>query len=403
MKLDFGIAPVARPKPSAPPLERELHSTSSLLCTTLSDDEAITITDPIVCELLCFISNKVNIMPYETLVKLCIDFYSVEDIAIAKDMLYACIPNTSRKQKNRRGENKKLYGIQDIVNVFLELPTNSVPNFVCRDLSKLPPLSMNNFDVSGIMRILETLNTEVKLLQETQKTSAQSQITLAQQLRQHIGISAANQSEPTPVIPTPPTADALPTHISIFSDGDADVSEADNDSTTSHEDDLIRLTAIQGLRPKPPHKQRYSDTLRSSHRQKERTSFAGTYATAEGPRIDRPPPNPTQPRRQNQQVVVGTGRGIGLRAAKTRDPTNQQGSPRTSSGIFISRMDRATTPGHIVKHIHRETRLRVKCEPLTTKYDSYRTFYIRATVQDQKRLLQGQLWPAGAIVRPYLQ
>jgi len=84
------------------------------------------------------------------LVKLCTDVYCEEDIECAKDVLHESICHTresSRRRIKRRGDTKKLHDVQDILNTFLELPTQDVPIFVCRDLHNLPPLSMNNFVV----------------------------------------------------------------------------------------------------------------------------------------------------------------------------------------------------------------------------------------------------------------
>ena len=43
---------------------------------------------PIQCELLCFVVNNIQIMPYEFISKLCTDFYNEEAVETAKDILF---------------------------------------------------------------------------------------------------------------------------------------------------------------------------------------------------------------------------------------------------------------------------------------------------------------------------
>ena len=62
----------------------ELSQTESTPCSG-TDPEANTL---IVNELLTFVSDKINTMPYDMLVKLLTDFYSDEDITTAKSRLY---------------------------------------------------------------------------------------------------------------------------------------------------------------------------------------------------------------------------------------------------------------------------------------------------------------------------
>ena len=114
----------------------ELSQTESTPCSG-TDPEANTL---IVNELLTFVSDKINTMPYDMLVKLLTDFYSDEDITTAKSILYDtafCSRDTPRLIK-RKGKDKNINNIQDIVNIFLEMPPSSLPSYVAKDLSHLP-------------------------------------------------------------------------------------------------------------------------------------------------------------------------------------------------------------------------------------------------------------------------
>ena len=74
--------------------------------------------DPIISELLCFVSCKISIMPYDImLVNLCTNFYSEEDVECAKDILHESthhIHDITRRMIKRRGDKNKLNDVQDM-------------------------------------------------------------------------------------------------------------------------------------------------------------------------------------------------------------------------------------------------------------------------------------------------
>ena len=118
----------------------------------------------------------------------------------------------------RVGNNKKQNDTQDIMNVFLKLQPESVPCFVCKDLSRLPPLSMNNFDLSGVMRSIESLKAEMELIKDTQKSTIASQIELTQHVKHQTTRpcespvnTETRQSTHSPVRPRP----RIPAHTPV--------------------------------------------------------------------------------------------------------------------------------------------------------------------------------------------
>ena len=129
--------------------------------------------DVVINGLLCFVYNKVDLMTTDCLEKLCIESFTETKIEEAKLLFFnACKkgPNDPYvdgiEYKNRRGENKNSRNIHDIVELFLERGTD-VPRFVAEDLNELPPLSMNDIDVTKLLRAVEDLKTKVCVLSST--------------------------------------------------------------------------------------------------------------------------------------------------------------------------------------------------------------------------------------------
>ena len=63
----------------------------------------------VVNELLCFLSNKVRSMTYDSLMKLCMDFYDEEAVISAKALLlkHVVIPDNDDKRKKKSVETKR--------------------------------------------------------------------------------------------------------------------------------------------------------------------------------------------------------------------------------------------------------------------------------------------------------
>ena len=119
----------------------------------MAEDDAcpITITnhDIQINELLSFVSCKSRVMSNPHISKLCSDFYTNTAIQEAKDVLLGSISlPESDKRKSRRKTKIAATNMQDIITIFYEMKPREMPVFVAENLNNLPPLSMNNFDVT---------------------------------------------------------------------------------------------------------------------------------------------------------------------------------------------------------------------------------------------------------------
>ena len=87
--------------------------------------------EPATNELLCFVSAKVGIMTFDSLKKVCTDFYDVPEIRKAKDILLSkvTLPDGD-KRKTRRRSNLKDTIMKDIISIFLEISKADMPLFL---------------------------------------------------------------------------------------------------------------------------------------------------------------------------------------------------------------------------------------------------------------------------------
>ena len=61
----------------------------------------------VVNELLCFVNNKINLLPSETVIQLCVKHYKPDEIETAKRKLFDVCPCDSR-MLTRKGQKKNV-------------------------------------------------------------------------------------------------------------------------------------------------------------------------------------------------------------------------------------------------------------------------------------------------------
>ena len=91
-----------------------------------------------------------------------------------------------------------------------------------------------------------------------------------------------------------------------------------------------------------------------------------------------------QQTRDNSSVITGTSINCSLSAATPR------GNPRQSrkNRLFISRLSRNTRAIDVMNYIRNEANLNIRCDPIATRYDTYRSYYIHAAPHHHALLLK---------------
>ena len=122
-------------------------------------------------ELLNFVYQKIQILPPETIIQLCVDFYENTYIEKSKELLWQHCGNAyGQRYKKRLGDLKKRNNLEDIISVL----TKVVPEveFVSQDLSNLPPITYKSIDVSSLLTKIDTLSTEMQQLKKAMHTQS---------------------------------------------------------------------------------------------------------------------------------------------------------------------------------------------------------------------------------------
>ena len=136
----------------------------------------------IVCELLYFIQNKLDTLPTDTIVQLCVNHYKSSDIdpcLVAAKHTLSEVCKSVKRLKQRKGGKKDELNVSDIIIEMgaMHLDAATRPRFVASDLGNLPPITFNAIDVSVLLKKLESLSDKVEMLHagvESQSTTTQN-------------------------------------------------------------------------------------------------------------------------------------------------------------------------------------------------------------------------------------
>ena len=417
-----------------------------------SDDDTCPITvtnhDVQINELLCFVSCKSRVMSILQISKLCCDFYANSAIQEAKDVLLGSIsmPETD-KRKSRRKTRVAETTMQDIITIFYEMKPRMMPTFVAKDLNNLPPLSMNNFDMAHIIEEMSEIKCKMSILQEAQEKSLAVHAVLCNDAQQHAQSTAetdgtgdrvsANPENrgPHPEVAVPQLEDAepqpevegtAPKSPAVVFNITGDAVEHGMDG---NDDDILNLAHIQGAmpprggqhrpstptgrrQPEPPQSPTNSMMSNTSYASLVRNGQLNNQPRRNGRelRYDNHQGNRkhnrnnatlgTGSRRRDDDVITGSGRNFDI-CSSGHQRRRSDPKYREVIGVFVSRLQRNTRAADIERHVSRVFGLRLKCDPVPTKFDTYTSYRIRASTCDTKTLLNSNKWPENVLVKEY--
>jgi hypothetical protein len=103
------------------------------------------------------------------------------------------------------------------------------------------------------------------------------------------------------------------------------------------------------------------------------------------------------------QLIIGSGSSAGLQAVSRNHDQSRVGQRKDTRGIFASRLHPKTSCSQLSTFIFRTFGLTVHPEKLNSKHSSYSSFYIPGDHHQRRQLLVANLWPAGSLIKPFVQ
>ena len=356
-------------------------------------------------------------------------------ISASKQLLFNSVKDPKNDPRNRYikrvGQNKAKDDARDIATRLLTIELCDMPIFVARDLSNLPPLSVNDFDVIRILTEVESLKNSVRQLTDNQ-SSLLDMMKSKNALVQSVHSSTVSEYQANPVlVDTSATKhlhtdmpDSNPTTIEKDTVSDADSGNTVSDYTScsdSHTEPTEH--SYHNKDPVSERSLKLSDTSLASNDSIDSDALLSSSPSlrqiaAEWQTVRQRPhqhhnlnfqssPQSTrqrsQPRKNREQLIYGKGRHSSIKAAVNTRPESQNmpKQNRVITGVFVTRLHPDSTCRQLELHIKRETSLTVRPERLNTRFNTYSSFYIRADKNTRQLLMDSNLWPSGALIKPF--
>jgi hypothetical protein len=141
----------------------------------------------VVSDLLCYATKKFGRVPLKPLKSVLNDFYSADDICMAKDLLVDEVekltldkwskPARRRKDSITRTQNE----IDDIMHVIIMLDETQnmhrLPSFVASDPDRMPSIKLTDGDLAAVLLKLNALEMKLSELNESIRNEASKQVT----------------------------------------------------------------------------------------------------------------------------------------------------------------------------------------------------------------------------------
>ncbi len=377
-------------------------------------------------EVLCFICNKLELLPKEIVVKHCRDFYKADEITLAKDLLFRTV-STDRRKRSHIGHDKLQKDINDIITVFLEMKVPHTVQFVALDLTRLPPLSFDNYDLVKLCKDIETIKTSMDLLQRNQQVfsnfmehTTSTELNFDKRSDQSTNVPSASHLPVTNSTVNntqnhstrscdqhtiAPTADLLSdTRSTVTSNQDHNsrsrdqpiILSSDSESNEEDDEDSVEVAALpfgtdeynypRNTSSSAPIHTRVFNRRHTPHvNMREKHSSRNSYKKSDN----------------KASFLLGKGAGTGIRAARRLMQQSYQRENKRCIGLFITNLDPRTTEQQIYRNVLNHTGLKVRPEKLPMKYDHYCSFLIQCPSSIRSTLYDPDIWPAGCKLKPY--
>jgi len=106
--------------------------------------------------------NKSMLMDFDSIVKICMDFYSRDEVVAARQLIEQHSSSSGSRLARRQGGNMVRSTLEDILELILN-PHVMLPTFFAVSMERIPPVDVSHCDVSAILRELQSLRTEVRM------------------------------------------------------------------------------------------------------------------------------------------------------------------------------------------------------------------------------------------------
>ncbi|XP_045493425.1 uncharacterized protein LOC123692696 [Colias croceus] len=349
----------------------------------------------IVNELLAFIHNAIDTMDEVSIMQICKTNFKEEEISSGKVLLYQTLDKIATMPSRRRNGGEKC--IQDIISLLKVTDPDDVPDFVAKELHKLPPVGFDHVDVTRLLKDITFLKASLAevhtKLEASEKTISDLRVELASYRDAH-----AICRSPVPSYVNARRGDQNAC-VGILT-ADVDVSPTADDPS-----DAPRPTPVTS----PPEKTSHV-TLPAAPQCDYAAAASKMTATPKSSKGVNAPVRKSLPsktkdvdedgftkvqkkKKLNRQNKCGTA---------TKDPNLRMRAEVPTTPLYVSRVHYCTKTEDVVEYLHAKTGLSLRVERLESRHKvSFNSFVVRVPTAKLSVYMDEGFWPQGVVFRRF--
>ena len=356
----------------------------------------------VVNELLCYAVDNIQRCNGDQIIKALDRFYNLEEIIIAKKILYDIYSDDLGdypKRKTSGNRSEQVAHVEDIVDSIISLDASEKSvNFAAVDLNRIPrwnPNETDNFAIAEKMAMLENrLNNLEFVASENKATCIKNKDDIAKVSK---------------ILAEPDTK----SYAQILK-GDGQSKVANKNNVVSQMNDSRQPASLTGQvqklesrRPDPMagkgqsvtsrHRDPVADQKKDREGDSQRESAGNKIhsQTLEKPVEDSFQKSRYERKRENRQKrLIISGKSTGTRL---------KGGPPVVRKFFVYRLDKDTTDDDIMNHLNDKEIKFVSCVRLSNVDATYCSYCVSVPVDEVDKILDANTWPTGIRIRRFVQ
>lgn len=396
----------------------------------------------VICEVLAFVQNKLDVMDEQSLIQICESAFSEDEIDKAKSLLFESV---SKRPSIRKRKGKTLRNIEDIICLLKETDPEQIPIFVAKRLEKLPPVTFDHVDVTPLLKKILTLEKSMQCIQNeyvsrNELINTLSEYSKTKNHRNNVNIKRGGGTN---------FCDSGPMEISAYCDFNDYPSLSRNRSPAKQASDTTRMQPLQATSAAPTavaslttlHDQRTIESAREikidcavscSESIEEQQVIVATKETAERPRkqpydkntvtkdcnedskatyseVARKGGTWIEPKKSEEWVLYQKrrlrNRLISQKGSANETEENNQKFKAADIKVplFISNVDREVSEQDIINYVYGKTKEKVSLEKINMKRQKdYNAYKVYVTKHKMDTFLDDKLWPIGITFRRFV-
>ena len=355
------------------------------------DGESVKNGDGVVIdELMCFLTNKIKLLPPATIIQLCVSTFNEAEIEASKRVFFdLCAGNDNIRYQKRRGERKSALNIEDMIKLLNEKGTD-VPTFVALDLSKLPPITFDSLDVSMLLNEMKKTQNDIEMLRETMKSQV------------HINNDIQKSME---------NIDTRVATLEKKKVNNVASCSSQPAVTTSKQTEKSENKTVPPAAPSQP----AVTTSKQAEKSENKTvppaapsqKFGGNYAAAVN---NGPGKNDTDTVQEDKWQIVSKKKKPVFALQNAKPNHGVTGSMKGTTlptikkrlrlaNVFATRFHPEVSESMLKEYINEKLSQDVTVEKVKTKFSTYASFHIKCECADPSVFMNPTVWPENAYVR----